>query len=140
MDGLLKATHSLYMSMSQTQLRSPVPGYALFALAIAGALLLFASAIGQLYSIWNAQPEYSYGILIPVLSVFLIWRNRERLRGLPFTGSWYGIALIVAGLTLRLIGALSTMPAMVHYAMLLVLYGLVLALTGPAVFRRLLMP
>lgn len=128
------------MSMSHTQLRSPLPGYALFALAIAGALLLFASAIGQLYSIWNAQPEYSYGILIPVLSVFLIWRNREQLRGLPFTGSWYGLALIVAGLALRLIGALSTMPAMVHYAMLLVLYGLVLALTGPAVFRRLLMP
>jgi len=128
------------MSMSQTQLRSPLPGYALFALAIAGALLLFASAIGQLYSIWIAQPEYSYGILIPLLSVFLIWRNREQLRGLPFTGSWYGLALIVAGLALRLIGALSTMPAMVHYAMLLVLYGLVLTLTGPAVFRRLLMP
>jgi exosortase D (VPLPA-CTERM-specific) len=126
--------------MSQTELRSPLPGYALFALALAGALLLFASAIGQLYSIWNAQPEYSYGILIPVLSIFLIWRQREQLRGLPFTGSWYGLALIAVGLALRLIGALSTMPALVHYAMLLVLYGLVLASTGPAIFRRLLMP
>lgn len=126
--------------MFQVQLRSPVSGYALFAIALAGALLLFGSAIGQLYTIWNAQPEYSYGILIPVLSAFLIWRERTQLRGLPFTGSWYGLLLIVAGLALRLIGQLSTMPAVVHYALLLVLYGLVLALTGPAVFRRLLMP
>jgi exosortase D (VPLPA-CTERM-specific) len=126
--------------MSHVQLRSPLPGYALFALALAGALLLFGSAIGQLYTIWNAQPEYSYGILIPVLSAFLIWRERTQLRGLPFTGSWYGLLLIIVGLALRLVGELSTMPAVVHYALLLVLYGLVLALTGPAVFRRLLMP
>ena len=128
------------MSVPHTHLRSPLPAYALFAAAVAGALLLFASAIGQLYSIWNAQPEYSYGILIPALSAFLIWRHRDQLRGLPLTGSWYGLLLIGAGLALRLVGTLATMPALVHYAMLLVLYGLVLSLTGPALFRRLLMP
>ncbi|HUI62659.1 MAG TPA: VPLPA-CTERM-specific exosortase XrtD [Steroidobacteraceae bacterium] len=126
--------------MSELQLRSTVPGYALLALAVAAAAVLFSQAIGQLYAIWNDQPEYSYGILIPFLSAFLIWRERHLLRGLPFTGSWYGLALILVGLALRLIGQLSTMHAVVHYAFLLVLYGLVLALTGPAVFRRLLMP
>src|SRR5215813_3014776 len=100
--------------MSDVRLRSAVPGYALFAIALAGALLLFGSAIGQLYTIWNAQPEYSYGMLIPLLSAFLIWRERAQLRGLPFTGSWYGLVLIIAGLALRLIGQLSTMPALVH--------------------------
>ena len=128
------------MTSLPTQPRSALPAYALLALAFAGALLLFASAIEQLYSIWNAQPEYSYGILIPVLSIYLIWRQRDELRGLPFTGSWWGLALIALGLALRLIGALSTMPALVHYALLLVLFGLVLSLAGPVVFRRLLMP
>jgi exosortase D (VPLPA-CTERM-specific) len=128
------------MSVSQTQPRSPLPGYALFGLAFLGAICLFASAISQLYAIWSDQPEYSYGILIPALSVFLIWRGRATLRGLPFTGSWYGLALIVVGLALRLIGTLATMPTLVHYALLVVLYGLVLSLTGPAIFRRLVMP
>jgi exosortase D (VPLPA-CTERM-specific) len=126
--------------MSNVQLRSPLPGYALVAVAFAGALVLFASAIAQLYTVWNAQPEYSYGILIPFLSAFLIYRERDQLRGLPFTGSWYGLLLIVLGLGLRFVGELSTMPAVVHYALLLVLYGLVLALAGPTVFRRLFMP
>ncbi len=126
--------------MSQLQLRSPLSGYALMALALTSAIVLFASAISQLYSIWNAQPEYSYGILIPVLSLFLIWRHRDQLRGLPLTGSWYGLLLIGVGLLLRLVGGLSTMPTLVHYALLLVLYGLILSLTGPKLFRRLLMP
>ena len=126
--------------MAHLQLRSPIPGYFLFLFAVGAALLLFGSALIQLYSIWNEQPEYSYGILIPFLSAFLLWRERAQLRGIPFTGSWYGSVFIVIGLLLRLIGQLSTMPAVVHYALLLVLYGLVLALTGPAVFRRMLMP
>jgi exosortase D (VPLPA-CTERM-specific) len=126
--------------MSHVQLRSTASGYALSAVALIAATLLFSQAIGQLYAIWNVQPEYSYGILVPVVTVFLIWRDRDRLRRLPFTGSWYGLALIGLGLLLRLIGQLGTMHALVHYALLLVLYGLVLALTGPVLFRRLLMP
>jgi exosortase D (VPLPA-CTERM-specific) len=125
---------------SHVQLRSTVPSYALLALAVLAASLLFAQAIQQLYSIWNAQPEYSYGILIPILSIFLIWRERQALQGLPLTGSWYGLPLIAAGLLLRVIGQLGTLHALVHYALLLVLYGLVLSLTGAAVFRRLLTP
>ncbi len=125
---------------SPVRLRSTAPGYALLALAMLAAALLFAQAIQQLYAIWNDQPEYSYGILIPVLSIFLIWRERHRLQGLPLAGSWYGLPLIVAGLLLRVIGQLGTLHAVVHYALLLVLYGLVLSLTGPALFRRLLMP
>jgi exosortase D (VPLPA-CTERM-specific) len=126
--------------MSQVQLRSAVPGYTLLVVAVAAAALLFAEAIQQLYAIWNLQPEYSYGILIPILSIFLIWRERQELSGLPLAGSWYGLPLIAAGLVLRVVGQLGTMPALVHYALLLVLYGLVLSLTGPAIFRRLLMP
>jgi len=126
--------------MSYVQLRSTVPAYALIAVALAAAAFLFSEAIGQLYSIWNVYPEYSYGIIVPLVTVFLIWRERDQLRGMPLTGSPYGLILIGAGLLLRIIGQLATMHAVVHYALLLVLYGLVLSLTGPAMFRRLLMP
>jgi exosortase D (VPLPA-CTERM-specific) len=104
------------------------------------AIVPFARVLGDLYNIWNLKPEYSHGIIIPVLSAFLIWRQREQLRSLPFTGSWIGLPLIALGLTLRLVGELTTMFTIEHYAFLIVLYGLVLALTGPAIFRRLWMP
>src|ERR1700730_12952243 len=122
------------------QLRLSKPTYVLLAFAFASIAVSFAPALSRLYDTWSLQPEYSYGILIPALSLFLIWRQREQLRGLRITGSWYGLALVAAGLALRVVGELSTMSTLQRYAFLLVLYGVVLALTGPVIFRRLWMP
>jgi len=118
----------------------PIRLYTLFAIAAVAAVLPFARVLGDLYNIWNLKPEYSHGVIIPLLSAFLIWRQRDELRSLPFTGSWTGLVLIAVGLVMRYIGASTTMHTLEHYAFLLVLYGLVLALTGPAMFRRLWVP
>ena len=126
--------------MHPLRVGSPVRLYTLFAVAAVAAILPFARMLGDLYNIWNLKPEYSHGFIIPLLSAFLIWRQREQLRSLPFTGSWAGLLLIVLGLVLRLVGERTTMQTLEHYAFLLVLYGLVLALTGPLIFRRLWMP
>ena len=126
--------------MHRPRLGSPIPLYSLLALAIAAAIVPFARVLGDLYNIWNLKPEYSHGIIIPILSAVLIWRDREELRRLPFTGSWLGLGLIALGLALRFVGELTTMQTIEHYAFLLVIYGLVLALTGPVIFRRLWMP
>src|SRR5579862_7832984 len=119
---------------------SAIPLYSLLAIALVAAVVPFAKVLGGLYNIWNLKPEYSHGIIIPVLSAFLIWRQREELRPLPFTGSWYGLLLIAGGLALRLVGESTTLETLEHYAFLLVIYGLVLTLTGPVIFRRLWMP
>lgn len=126
--------------MHPLRLGSPLRLYTLFAVVAVAAIVPFARVLGDLYNIWNLKPEYSHGIMLPLLSAFLIWRQREQLRNLPFTGSWTGLGLIVLGLVLRIIGQSTTMQTLEHYAFLLVLYGLVLALTGPVIFRRLWMP
>ncbi len=125
----------------QPRLQGPlIQIYSLLAIAVAAAIVPFAGVLGDLYNIWNLKPEYSHGIIIPVLSAYLIWRQRDVLRGMPFTGSWWGLVLIATGLCMRFLGQLTTMQTLEHYAFLLVLYGLVLALTGDNVFRRLWMP
>ena len=126
--------------MNPRLLGPPVQFYALLAITLVAAIVPFAGVLGDLYNIWNLKPEYSHGIIIPVLSAYLIWRRREELRDLPFTGSWLGLALIALGLVLRFVGEITTMTTIEHYAFLIVLYGLILALTGPVIFRRLWMP
>jgi exosortase D (VPLPA-CTERM-specific) len=103
-------------------------------------VLPYREALAKFIDIWNLQPEYSHGVLIPFLSAYLIWRRREELRDLPFTGSWQGLWLIGAGALAWLAGDLSTIYWIVQYGFLLALYGVILALTGGAVFRRLWMP
>ena len=126
--------------MHQLRLAPPVRLYALLAIVVVAAIVPFARVLSGLYNIWNLKPEYSHGIIIPILSAFLIWRQRAQLRELAFVGSWWGVVLIAAGLALRSVGELTTMQTLEHYALLLVLYGIVLTLVGPAVFRRLWMP
>jgi exosortase D (VPLPA-CTERM-specific) len=100
----------------------------------------YRESLARFIDIWNLQPEYSHGVLIPFLAVYLVWRQRDELRALPFTGSWHGLWLIGAGLLLWLLGDLSTIYWIVQYGFLVALYGVVLSLTGAKVFRRLWMP
>src|SRR5262245_43024347 len=115
-------------------------GWGMLALALIVAYVPFANVLNGLFAIWNVQPEYSHGILIPVISLFLIWRERAALSRLPFTGSWLGIVLVLGGVLLWCVAEFSTIYVIGQYAFLLVLYGLVLSLGGTAVFGRLKMP
>jgi exosortase D (VPLPA-CTERM-specific) len=122
------------------RLRLTSPAYIVLAFAVASTLVSFAPSFFEVFNLANLAPDTGYGVIIPPISLFLIWRQREQLRGIPLTGSWYGLILIAAGLALRTIGAFGTMSTVVRYGFLLVLYGLVLCLTGPKLFRKLWTP
>jgi exosortase D (VPLPA-CTERM-specific) len=113
-------------------------GVLLFALVV--AYIPFANVLGGLVSLWSLHPEYSHSSLIPLISLFLIWRERAVLTRSAFSGSWWGAALVVIGLTMWFVAEFSTIYVIAQYAFLVVLYGLVLALAGRQVFRRLWMP
>jgi exosortase D (VPLPA-CTERM-specific) len=122
------------------RLRLTSPAYIVLAFAVASTLVSFAPFFFEVFNFADLAPDTGYGVIIPPISLFLIWRQREQLRGMALTGSWYGLILIVAGLALRAIGAFGTMSTVVRYGFLLVLYGLVLCLTGPKLFRKLWTP
>lgn len=122
------------------RLQFPIPAWAFIAAALAIAIVPFGVALSQLYDIWNLRPEYSHGILIPLISLILIWRQRDWLASTPFKGSWSGLLFIAAGLLLGFAGELATIWSLAQYGFFLVLAGLVLCLTGWTVLRRLWMP
>jgi len=125
---------------SNMRWRFTTPARAFVIAGLGLAMLPFLNALGQLFSIWNLEPEYSHGILIPPIALFLIWQQRDALARTPFHGAWSGLLVLALGLAFWLVGELSTITAIVQYGFLLVLYGLVATLTGWAVFRRLWMP
>jgi exosortase D (VPLPA-CTERM-specific) len=114
--------------------------WAVLAFALAAAFVPFTHVLLGLFKVWNGEPEYSHGVLIPFISLFLIWRERDALTRTPFRGSWFGAPVVILGILLWCVGQLSTIWVVSQYAFLVVVYGLVLALVGSAVFRRLWMP
>lgn len=96
------------------------------------ALLLgfmFSDALQYMASQWEKE-EYSHGYLIPVISFWFIWSNKEAVSKYFGEGGWFGVFIVVVGLAVGLMGELASLYVITQYAFLLILYGLALSLVG----------
>ncbi|MCR4347303.1 MAG: VPLPA-CTERM-specific exosortase XrtD [Sulfuricaulis sp.] len=113
-----------------------------------GSFIFMAALLGFVYfdglkdlvRMWNTKEEYSYGYLIPVITLFLIWQRKDSLERIPFSGSWAGAFITLLGIGLFVIGNLSTIYLVIQYSFLTVIAGLVLAFTGWRGFRLVRVP
>jgi exosortase D (VPLPA-CTERM-specific) len=108
--------------------------------AVLLCLLVARDGLYVMTVVWFTRPEYSYGPLIPLVAGYLLWQRRTSLGIDRFAGSWLGPAVVVLALLLWLLGVLSTIRAVNQYALVVMLYGVALAMVGPRVFVRLWAP
>lgn len=110
--------------------------------AVISALLLFTfyDGLHELVAAWEEKEEYSYGYIIPFLTLFFVWQKKDLLERIPFSGTWWGVTMTALGLGLFVVGSLSTFYHVMQYAFLTVLFGLVLAYTGVRGFKILAVP
>ncbi len=112
----------------------------LFLLGLAAVVgFIFSNGLTLMVEWWR-HPAYSYGYLIPFITLFLIWQKKDRLERLPFVGSWWGIVLVALGVLLFLAGELSTLYNVIQYAFLVVTFGIVLATVGWQAFKVIWVP
>ncbi|WP_295883585.1 VPLPA-CTERM-specific exosortase XrtD [uncultured Thiohalocapsa sp.] len=101
------------------------------------AYLTFRDGLQHMATSWNAD-EYSHGFMLPFVALFLVWQRAATLRQMPFTGSWWGVALAAFGLFAFLAGELGTIYTVVQYGFLVTLGGLLLAFLGWRAFTVIL--
>ncbi len=114
----------------------------LIGLAIVLLGALFWDGLANLAEVWldpNRQ-EYSHGILIPAISLFLLWQLKNRFEALPYSGSWVGVVAVAAGVMFLLLGEFATIYIIVQYAFLLALAGAAWSLLGNRGFVWMLVP
>lgn len=104
------------------------------------SVFIFFDGLKLVFGYWTTSEEYSHGLLIPFITAFLIWQKKNELARLPFEGSWVGVGVVALGLGLYFLGELATLYIIVQYAFLVVLFGLVLAVTGSKIFRQIWIP
>lgn len=69
---------------------------------IAGVLAWsYWSPLVYLAERWWNEPDYTYGFLVPVFSVYLLWHRRQMLDSVTFHGTWWGLPLIVLAALMR---------------------------------------
>jgi exosortase D (VPLPA-CTERM-specific) len=114
--------------------------WGLLAVAFTAILIANRSGLAQMLDWMLTKPEYGHGLLMPFTAAFLVWQRSDRLRTAPFIGSWWGVSLIILGAALGAVGELSSVFTLEHYAAMMMLFGMLLALTGAAAFRMLWVP
>jgi exosortase D (VPLPA-CTERM-specific) len=100
----------------------------------------FHPALVRLYGIWTSSDEYSFGIFIPFISLFMLWQQRERLALIRFEASWLGVVVLVVGLALGALAQLASTATITLYAFLISLAGLALAFVGRRGFAAVAAP
>jgi len=106
--------------------------YLIFTSVMVAALLgyMYSDSLIYLFDHWFGSEDYSHGILVPLISGFLIWQCRQRLLYMPKEKSGFGLAIIAVGLMLYVVGELSTLYVVLHFSLWTVIVGLVIALVG----------
>jgi exosortase A len=83
---------------------------------------------------------YSHGFIIPLISIFFIWKNKAVLRH-PETGSgWIGAVLIVIAVFIHILGMVLYIFSLSGFSLFLYIIGSVWFLLGRRVFMKLLFP
>jgi exosortase D (VPLPA-CTERM-specific) len=100
----------------------------------------FWDGLKIMWGSWIDSPEYSHGLLIPLVAAFLVWQQKDRLERMPFVGSWWGVAAIALGGALLVLGQFGTVYVIVQYAYVITLCGLILSFIGWPAFRLIAVP
>jgi EpsI family protein len=109
----------------------------LVALALAGAVMATElGAIRNLLRLWDTSPMYSYGYLVPAISLFLAYATRDRYLGRPVRPAPVAGGLVFAAWAgLLLLGRVSGIILLEQIALVVAAAGIVLVVWGLARLR-----
>jgi len=99
-------------------------------------LLIYVPVLGDLIERWWNDSNYSHGFLVPLISGFLIWRQRQELAACQQSSHWFGLAMILFGMLGVVVGNAGSEYFTVRVSLVITLFGLVLYLFGMEITRR----
>ncbi len=93
----------------------------------------YAPTLRYLLTAWNDQPDYSHGILVPLLSIFFLWKWRDSLPEVSGRIAWQGLIVLVAVVGMRYGAARLHLTQVDAWTIPVWIFGVVWTLTGRAV-------
>jgi exosortase len=119
--------------------RGPAAGGALFfgGLAVLIAFLWsYWPGLVDLWRIWQRSDEYSSGLLVPFLAIYIVWLRRRDISQCPIMPCLWGIPAFLAAQAFRLFGVFFLYSSAERLSIVLSVWALVLLLFGVRLFRK----
>lgn len=94
-------------------------------------LILYLPVIVDLVGEWYNDSNYSHGFLIPLISIYLLWKRRLQVsQTIDVTGDRIGISLLVSSMILFVLANAAAEYFTLRLSLVLALYGTVWYLLG----------
>lgn len=118
--------------------RQPGGLAALLPWLLVGAALLwiYGPIIGPMVQVWSTDPNYSHGYLVPLITIWLLWRNKTALAECAAGPDYKGLAMVAAGLMVLVAGSLAHEYFLQRASLVPVLWGLAWLVWGWQVAKR----
>ncbi|MGA2741994.1 MAG: exosortase/archaeosortase family protein [Bryobacteraceae bacterium] len=104
-------------------------------LTAAALLVCYAPTLRGMFGQWSNDEDMSHGFVVPVLVLWIVWRERKRWRAIPVRPSPWGFAALAAGAGLQFVAGLGAGLFAGAVAFLVSVAGAVLCLGGFAFLR-----
>lgn len=102
--------------------------------------LLYRDGIVWLLEVWSHN-DYSHGYLVPFVSLYLVWEQRERFRQQPIVPEYAWATIVILGSLIQLIVSRSSAFIQIEGASLfLMIPGVLLLIFGRPITRASLLP
>jgi len=96
------------------------------------AVLAYWNGLAEAVFRWGNQEEYSHGFLIPFVSLYILWEKAGLIKASMGPPLWSGVAVILAAISLFIVGEISALFLLIQYSFVLLLVGLSLVTIGRA--------
>lgn len=104
-------------------------------------LIAYLPTLAWMANRWfETESYYGHGILIPFVSLYLVWQRKEILGKIKINGNNLGLAIIAAGLFIHIICAALKVYFISGFSLVFVMYGLVIFFFGKEMAKNLIFP
>ena len=107
---------------------------------VALVLALYWPTFVRLWNFWETDRNYGHGLFVPLVSLFLIWRSRQRLKEIPIEPYVPPLYLLVGALLLYAAGFRGAILSASALSFVLVVTWLLLFFFGKALVKELSFP
>jgi exosortase len=99
-------------------------------------LLFYLPILKNLVSDWYNDSNYSHGFLVPLVSVYLIYKKREFLRNIPWVASKSGLLILVLGLLIFVVATAGAEYFSANLSLVIILLGLTWYFFGTKILKN----
>lgn len=111
------------------------------AILVLGCLVFaYWATIQKLVTQWLKSDDYSYGLLIVPIVIYLIWQKRTELKTVNFNSDWRALPVVFFAILVCVVGELGSELFTIRVSMLIFIIGLIWFIYGFQVLKVLRFP